>query len=65
MRTRNLDEAIDAVSKVCCPHAIEVVGRSRNINAVLHVSHAASRPLSGSHSIAVKIDAGISCGSLS
>ena len=26
MRTRNLDEAIDAVSKVYCQHTVEVVG---------------------------------------
>lgn len=59
MRTRNLDEAIDEVSKVYCPHAIEVVGPARNINAVLEVTHPTSQPLVGlSYSTAVKIDAG-------
>jgi hypothetical protein len=59
MRTRNLDEAIDAVSKVYCPHAIEIVGPARNINAVLEVAHPTSQPLVAlSYSTAVKIDAG-------
>jgi AraC-like DNA-binding protein len=59
MRTRNLDEAIDAVSKVYCSHAIEVVGPTRNINAVLEVTHLTSQPLVKlSYSTAVRIDAG-------
>src|SRR5271170_3553568 len=59
MRTRNLDEAIDAVSKVYCPHAIEIVGPARNIDAVVEVAHPKSHPLvAPSHSTAVKIDAG-------
>ena len=47
MRTRNLDEGIDAVSRVHCPHPIEIVGPARNINAVLEVGHAISQPLVG------------------
>jgi AraC-like DNA-binding protein len=59
MRTRNLDEAIDAVSKVYCPHAIKVVGPARNINAVLEIAHPTSQPLVWlSYSTAVDIDAG-------
>jgi hypothetical protein len=45
MRTRNLDEAIHAVSKVYCPHAIEIGGPARNVNAVLEVAHLTSQPL--------------------
>jgi AraC-like DNA-binding protein len=58
MRTRNLDEAIDAVSKVYCPHTIEVTGPARNIDAVLEVTHQTSQPLVElSYSASVKIDA--------
>jgi len=39
MRTRNLDKAIDALSRAYYPHAIEIVGAARNINALLEVSH--------------------------
>jgi hypothetical protein len=39
MRTRNLDVAIDAVSKVYCPHTVEVVGPVCEIDALLEVAH--------------------------
>jgi len=58
MRTRNLDEAIDAVTKVYCPHTIEVVGRARDIDAFLEVQHSTFQPLVGlSYSAPVEIDA--------
>jgi len=58
MRTRNLDEAIDAVSKVYCPHTVEVVGPVGEIDALLEVAHPTSQPLvSLSYSVPVKIDA--------
>jgi AraC-like DNA-binding protein len=58
MRTRNLDEAIDAVSKVYCPHTVEVVGPIGDIDALLEVAHPTSQPLvSLSYSVPVKIDA--------
>jgi AraC-like DNA-binding protein len=58
MRTRNLDEAIDAVSKVYCPHTIEVVGPPRDIDAFLEIAHPTSQPLvSLSYGTPVKIDA--------
>jgi AraC-like DNA-binding protein len=58
MRTRNLDEAIDAVSKVYCPHTVEVVGPVGDIDALLEVAHPTSQPLvSLSYSVPVKIDA--------
>jgi AraC-like DNA-binding protein len=58
MRTRNLDEAIDAVSKVYCPHTVEVVGPVGDIDALLEVAHPTSQPLvSLSYSVPGKIDA--------
>jgi AraC-like DNA-binding protein len=58
MRTRNLDEAIDAVSKVYCPHTVEVMGSAGEIDAFLEVSHPTSQPLVRlSYSAPVKIDA--------
>lgn len=58
MRTRNLDEAIDAVSKVYCPHTVEVTGPAGEVDAFLEVSHPASQPVvSLSYSAPVKFDA--------
>jgi AraC-like DNA-binding protein len=58
LRFRNLDEAIDAVTKVYCPHTIEVMGRARGIDALLEVRHSTFQPLVGlSYSAPVKIDA--------
>lgn len=39
MRTRDLDEAVHEVTKVFCPHAVEVMGRGRIIDARLEVKH--------------------------
>jgi hypothetical protein len=47
LHTRNLDEAIDAVTRVYCPHTIEVVGRARGIEAFLKVTHSTFQPLVG------------------
>jgi AraC-like DNA-binding protein len=58
VRTRNLDEAIDAVSKVYCPHTVEVMGPIGEMDAFLEVNHPTSQPLvSLSYSAPVKIDA--------
>jgi AraC-like DNA-binding protein len=58
VRTRDLDEAIDAVTKVYCPHTIEVMGRARGIDALLNVRYSTFQPLVGlSYSASVKIDA--------
>jgi hypothetical protein len=58
LRTRNLDEAIDAVTRVYCPHTVEVVGRPRGVDAVLKVTHSTFQPLVKlSYSAPVKIDA--------
>jgi AraC-like DNA-binding protein len=59
VRTRNLDELVDVVSKVYCPFTIKIVGRARDIEAVFDVSEATSQPLvTLSHSAPVRIDAG-------
>src|SRR5262245_16970267 len=58
MRTRNLDEAIEAVSKVYCPHTVEVVGPVVEIDAFLEVAHPTSQPLvTLSYDAPVKINA--------
>jgi len=58
LRTRNLDEAIDAVSKLYCPHTVEVTGPADEIDAFLEINHPASQPaVSLSYSAPVKIDA--------
>jgi AraC-like DNA-binding protein len=59
MRTRNLDEAIDAVTKVYCPHTIQITGPSRNVDAVLEVTRVTSQPLVElSYGVPVAVDAG-------
>jgi hypothetical protein len=46
MRIRNLDEAIDAMTKVYCPHTIEVVGRGLATSiASLEIQHSTFQPL--------------------
>ena len=58
MRTRNLDEAIDAVTKIYCPHKVEILGPVRDVDAFLEVNHPTFQPLvSLSYSAAVRIDA--------
>jgi AraC-like DNA-binding protein len=58
LRTRNLDEAIDAVTRVYCPHTVEVERSTRSIDALLKVTHSTFQPLvSLSYSAPVKIDA--------
>lgn len=58
MHIRNLDEAIDAVTKVYCPHTVEVAGSARDIDVSLEVNHPTSQPLvSLSYNVPVKIDA--------
>jgi hypothetical protein len=45
MSTRNLDDAIRAVSTIYCPHTVEVAGAARNIDANLQVHNPASSQL--------------------
>jgi AraC-like DNA-binding protein len=39
LRTGDLDEAIEAVTRIYCPHTVEVVGRARGIDAFLKITH--------------------------
>src|SRR5260370_672762 len=58
VRTRDLDEEIDAVTKGYCTQTIEVMGRARGIDALLNVRYSTFQPLVGlSYSTPVKIDA--------
>jgi AraC-like DNA-binding protein len=58
LRTHDLDEAIDAVTSVYCPHTVDVLGRARGIGAFLQVTQSTFQPLvSLSYSAPVKIDA--------
>ncbi|WP_395680755.1 AraC family transcriptional regulator [Inquilinus sp.] len=46
MRTRDLDEAVEEVTKLFCPHTVAVLGRGRIIDARLEVKHAGTfRPV--------------------
>jgi AraC-like DNA-binding protein len=45
MRTRDLDEGIDAVARMFCPHTVEVVGRANDLNVTLDVKHPTTQPL--------------------
>jgi AraC-like DNA-binding protein len=59
MRTRDLDEAVDAVTKVYCPHTVKITGSPRNIDVVLEVTRPTSQPLVElSYAVPVSIDAG-------
>jgi len=59
MRTRDLDEAIDAVTKVYCPHTVQVIGPGREVDVVLEVTRPTSQPLVElSYGVPVDIDAG-------
>jgi AraC-like DNA-binding protein len=59
MRTRDLDEAIDAVTRVYCPHTVQITGPVRKVDVVLEVTQPTSQPLVElSYGVAVDIDAG-------
>jgi AraC-like DNA-binding protein len=59
MRTRDLDEAIDAVSRVYCPHRVEIAAAHRDLDVSLEVTRSTAQPLVGlSYSVPVDIDAG-------
>jgi hypothetical protein len=45
MRTSDLNKAIEAVTRVFCPHRIEIADLGRTIDAVLKVAHPTSQPL--------------------
>jgi AraC-like DNA-binding protein len=59
MRTQDLGEIIDAVSKVYCHHTVEVIGPPGGIDAVLNVNHPTTQPVVElAYGTPVKIDAG-------
>jgi hypothetical protein len=59
MRIRDLHEAIDGVTKVYCPHTIQLTSTARNIDALLKVTHLTSQPMVElSYGAPAKIDAG-------
>jgi AraC-like DNA-binding protein len=59
MRTRNLDEAIEAVTEVYCPHTLKVMGKVRGIDARLEIANLTFQPLVQlSYDAPVEIDAG-------
>lgn len=59
MQTRDLDEAVDAVARVYCPHAVEVRGHARDFGAKLNVSYPTLQPLvTLAYRTPVTIDAG-------
>jgi len=47
VRTRDIDVAVDAVSRVYCTHKAEVIGPARTIDARLDVMHPTMQPLVG------------------
>jgi len=59
VRTRHLDEAIDAVGRVYCPHKVAPQGPVRNVDAELAVIHVGDQPIVRlRYSTPVRIDAG-------
>jgi AraC-like DNA-binding protein len=45
MRTHDLDEAVEAVSKIFCPHTVEVTGPGKRLEVRLEVQHPGFQPL--------------------
>jgi AraC-like DNA-binding protein len=59
LQTSDLDEAIHAVSRVYCPHEVEVRGSGRGVTSRLEVLHGGVQPVVGlRYSAPVRIDAG-------
>jgi AraC-like DNA-binding protein len=59
LRTSNLSEAIDAVSRLYCPHEVEICGGTRSISVTLDVVHRTAQPIVAlKYSAPVKIRAG-------
>src|SRR5580700_10256291 len=58
MRTRNLDEATAAVTKVYCPHTTEIIGRKHALDIILDVERNKHVPLIRlSFNVPIKVDA--------
>jgi AraC-like DNA-binding protein len=59
MRTGDLDEAIDAVSRLYCPHAVRVLGGDGTVSSELHARNACGlQVVDLGYSAHVRIDAG-------
>jgi len=59
LRTSDLAEVIDAVSRVYCPHEVKIRGSNRGVAATLEVIHGGLQPVVGlRYSAPVRIDAG-------
>jgi AraC-like DNA-binding protein len=59
LRTADLDETIDAVTRIYCPHSVHVHGGTRGLSSELEVSHAgALRIVDLKYSARVHIEAG-------
>src|SRR3977135_1229173 len=59
LRTSDLAEAIAAVSRIYCPHEVEIRGSNRGVNAELEGIHGGIQPVVGlRYSTPVRIDAG-------
>jgi len=59
LRTADLDEAVDAVTRIYCPHSLRIHGSNRGVSSELEVSRAgALRIVELKYSAPVHVDAG-------
>lgn len=59
LRTVDLDEAVDAVTRIYCPHSLHIQGSNRGVSSDLEVNRAgALRIVDLKYSVRVHIDAG-------
>jgi AraC-like DNA-binding protein len=59
MRTKDIDELTDAVSKIYCEHTVRVTGAARNVDGRLDVTSVASQPMVHlAYGAPVNVDAG-------
>jgi AraC-like DNA-binding protein len=59
LRTSDLDETIEAVTRIYCPHSVHIGGSNRGVSSELEINHAgALRIVSLKYSAPVHIDAG-------
>lgn len=59
MRTRDIDEAIEAVAQVYCPHSLKVTGRAGGLDSELYVLRPGAQPLIHlAYGAPVDVDAG-------
>jgi AraC-like DNA-binding protein len=58
MRTKDIEELVDAVSKVYCDHTVQVTGPARNVDGRLEVASSSLPLVQLSYGAPVKVDAG-------